>query len=105
MQPALVYHLFETFWQLLQPQRYEDPACTLWQFRLSSFQRRDVKLGRFLAKKGINLFFVNCLVTSRQKMGIILGYKVFQKLNLSKCAPKLIYFNEIKSERFRWVLT
>jgi hypothetical protein len=93
MQPALVYRLFETFWQLLQPQRYEDPACTLRQFRLSSFQRRNVKLARYWAKKVIILFCVNCTVTSRQKMGIILEYKVFQKLNLSKGAPKLIYFN------------
>ena len=45
-------------------------------------------------------------MVSCQKLDIILGNKVIQKLMLSKnvniikCAPKFVFFNEKKSERF-----
>ena len=51
------------------------------------------------------------LSKSRQNLDVILGNKVVQKLKLSKnvnnkkCAPKIIFFNEKKIERFGEFLT
>ena len=60
----------------------------LWQYRLWSFQGRDTKLERVLAKinihKGNHWILKIGLVASCQKLGIILENKVIWKLMLSK---------------------
>ena len=56
-------------------------SCTLWQYRLWSFQGRDTKLERFLSKKSTvvkwNYWILRIgVMASCQKLGIILEKKV-----------------------------
>ena len=84
--------------------------CLLWQYGLQSFQTGDTKLERFLPKnqhtkrKLLNFeFWINSKLS--KKIGHHFSDKIFYILVLSKnvnnkkCAPKLVFFDEKKTEK------
>ena len=77
----------------------------VWHFLLWSFQGRDTKLERFLAKNQHTqrklLNFENWSSGELSKIGHHFRKLMLSKsLNCKKCAPKFVFFNEKISETF-----
>ena len=87
----------------------EKGTYILWQYGLSSFQVRDTKVDRFLAKK-LEGNYCNLWIEAEPSKIRHHLRKVFQKVNSSKNVDSMKYailviFNEKKSESSRWFLT
>ena len=103
--PCRIYTLLQNSFSMMM--KTKSPVSALWQNKLWSFQLGGTTLERFLHKnqrtwrKLLNFEFQ--MNGELSKIGHCFSYVIkwsknwfYQKMSLTKCAPKFIFFNEKK---------